>query len=202
MQPLTLPIVQGYLREAATPRSLPRWQLLFAELDRAPDGPLATALTNPLLLWLCRRIYSQDDRDAAELAERPDLGSRRAIENHLLDAFLPAIYRDRGEPSSPWTATQARKYLGFLASYLEETRSPDLPWWRLQQTVRDWRAVSLLVRGASLSALACWLAVWVLRRAGDWQDGSYTGRAGLEKLLLNGPAGPLIRAAGDRIGAI
>ena len=77
-----------------------------------------------------------------------------------------------------------------------------MPWWRLQQTVAGWGAFGLIVRGASLSALACWLGVWVLRRAGDWQDGRYTGRVGLEKLLLGGPAAPLIRAAADRIVAI
>jgi hypothetical protein len=192
MQPLTVATVQGYLREAATPQSLPRWQLVFGQLERAPDGPLATALTNPLMLWLCRRIYGQDHRDPGELAESPGLGNPRAIENHLLDAFLPAIYRDNGGRPPPWTAEQARQWLSFLAVFMEKTRSPDLAWWRLGGTAAGRQLLLRIVRGASLSALACWLAVWVLRRAGDWRDGSYTGRVSLEKLLLGGPAGPVI----------
>ncbi len=202
MQSLTLHAVRRYLREAATLGSLPRWQLVFEQLDSAPDGPLATVLTNPLMLWLCRRIYSEDHRDPRELARSPGLGSRRAIEDHLLGAFLPAIYRDSAGRPSPWTAAQARQWLGFLAVLMEKTRSPDLAWWRLRTTVEGWRSALMIVRGASLSALVCWLAVWVLRRAGDWRGGHYTGRVSPEKLLLGGPAGQAIRPGIHRLNAI
>lgn len=199
MLPLSLPTVRAYLREAAIPRSVPRWQLVFQQLELAPGGPLAAALTNPLLLWLCRRIYSQGDRDPAELAGRPDLGHLRAIEKHLFGAFLPAIYRSNDTQPSPWTTAQARQWLGFLAGSMEQSWSSDLAWWRLRTTVTGWRPLSMLVRGAALSVLACWLAVWVLRRAGDWQNGSYSGRAGIGKLLFNGPAAQAIRLAFDRL---
>jgi len=205
MQELTLPAVRRYLREAATPLSLPRWQLVFTQLKRAPGGPLAAVLTNPLMLWLCRRIYSQDDHDPGELVESPYLGNLRAIEDHLLDAFLPAIYRDTDGRPSRWTAAQARQWLSFLASFMEKTRSPDLAWWRLRTTIAGWQFLLEIVRGASLSALVCWLAVWVLRRSGHWQGGHYTGRASpasLENLLLGGPAGEVIRPGIHRAVAI
>ena len=106
MQELTLPAVRRYLREAATPLSLPRWQLVFTQLKRAPGGPLAAVLTNPLMLWLCRRIYSQDDHDPGELVESPYLGNLRAIE---VICSTPSCPRSTGTPTVGHLAGQPRR---------------------------------------------------------------------------------------------
>jgi hypothetical protein len=124
MLPLSLSTIERYLREAAEPRSLERWQKVFDKLASEPAGPLAAALTNPLMLWLCRRIYGPGGPDPGQLAERPDFDGRRAIENHLLDGFLPAIYRDTGTDDTghpSWTAAQATRWLGFLARFMEQS---------------------------------------------------------------------------------
>lgn len=199
MLALGLPAVKSYLREAAAPSSLSRWQVVFDQLAAEPTGALATTLTNPLMLWLCRRIYAQSGADPGELADRARLDGRRAIENHLLDAFLAAIYRDG---IGPWTAAQARQWLGFLASYMEQTRSSELAWWRFSDVVVGWRAVSAALRGALLGALAWWLSVRVLSQAGDWRAGRYTGRIGLDRLLLRGPVWPVVRPGIDHLIAV
>lgn len=195
MLPLSLSAVESYLREAANPKLLPRWQLVFDQLAIAPDGPLAAVLANPLMLWLCRRIYGYGGSDPGQLVENAGLGSRRAIENHLLDAFLPAIYRDSSDDGHRplWTAEQARQWLGFLANFMEQDRSSELEWWRLRRAVAGWRAVGAAVRGALLAALAWWLVVWILKRDGDWRGGQYTGTVSPDNLLLKGPIGPVIR---------
>ena len=201
MLPLSLTTVERYLTEAAEPRSLSRWQTVFAKLSSEPYGPLASVLTNPLMLWLCRRIYGPGGPDPGQLAQRPDLHGRRAIENHLLDGFLPAIYRDAGHRRG-WTAEQATQWFGFLARFMEQTRASELGWWQFRRAVAGWRALRAAVQGALLAGLVWWLAVWVLRRAGDWRGGHYTGKAGLDKLLLSGPLGPVIRPGIDRLVAV
>jgi len=195
MLPLSLSAVESYLREAANPKLLPRWRVVFDQLAIAPDGPLAAVLTNPLMLWLCRRIYGYEGSDPGQLVENTGLSSRRAIENHLLDAFLPAIYRDSSDDGHrpPWTAGQARRWLGFLANFMEQNRSSELEWWRLRRAVAGWRAIGAAVRGALLAVLAWWLVVWILKRDGDWRGGHYAGTVSLDNLLLKGPIGPVIR---------
>jgi hypothetical protein len=180
MLPLGLPQVTRYLKESAAPQAVPRWQHAFDQLDAEPDGPLATALTNPLMLWLCQRIYRRDGADPGELVTMARLVGRRAIENHLLDAFLPAAYEDS---PGQWTEAQARKWLTFLASYMERTRSTELAWWRLRKAVAWWRGLEALLRGALLVVLAWWLLAGMQRWAGAWPH----------RPLLGGPLGPVIR---------
>ena len=201
MLPLSLLAARSYLQESAVPRLLPRWQKVFDQLAADPAGPLAATLTNPLMLWLCRRVYGHGDFDPGDLAEKAVLSNQRALENHLLDAFLPAIYRDTrddGAPS-PWNAAQAQRWLGFLAGFLDHTRSTEIAWWELRKEVAGWRALSSAARAVMFLTLTWVLVVWVLRRAGDWRDGYYTGTVSLDRLLLAGPLGPVIRPGVDRL---
>ena len=55
-----------------------------------PGGGLALALSNPLMLSLCRFIYT--DRSADELADRYRFAQRAAIDDHLLGRFVHAAY--------------------------------------------------------------------------------------------------------------
>jgi hypothetical protein len=98
------------------------------------------ALTTPLMLSLAREIYNPSPAGyAAELPDPAELcdsvmDSREAVERHLLDAFIPAAYRPRPGRAGrcDWSASQARRYLAFLASYLErQTSGTDLAWWIL-----------------------------------------------------------------------
>jgi hypothetical protein len=198
MLPLSVPAVRGYLREATAQATVAAWNVVFARIEAEPRGSLAAALTNPLMLWLCRTIYGSGDLDPARLADRALLSDQIAVENHLLDAFVPAIYRAKSSASGDrWTAEKAGDWLGFLASEQTTTRLPDLGWWRLNSAVRGMRTAGAAIRGACLAVLGWQLAAWVLKRQHDWRGGVYAGEVGLNKILLSGPVGLAARPSMD-----
>lgn len=128
---------ENYLRRAVAPARVPRWQ---AVLDRLhTDEELAAALSTPLMVWLARTVYAPADSVPGELADTGRLPNREAIENHLLDGLVPAVYREEprpaGAPHNPrWTSRQARRWLGFLADHLARLGSGDLAWWQLYRS--------------------------------------------------------------------
>ena len=196
--PLRPAEVQEYLIKATSEIPVGRWKVVFTRLAIDPHGPLAMALTNPLMLWLCRTIYESGESNPGELADLVRFSDQEAIEDHLLDALIPALYPGVGRPCRRWTASQAERWLAFLADYLDKTRVPYLSWWRLDQAVpAAWRALGAAVRGGLLAAAAWGLAVWVLWRCHEWIDGRYVRHIALPTLLFNGPAGPRLRSFAD-----
>jgi hypothetical protein len=106
-----------------------RWQPVIAHLRRHPTGPLAQALSTPLMVDLARTA------DPAGLLGLPD---RAAIEDHLLDAFLPTTYAQHPAPPPPalksptprrYRPEQARHWLTSLA------QTQELAWWHLVQAI-------------------------------------------------------------------
>ena len=101
------------------------------------------ALANPLMLSLAREIYNPRPgtysghlRNPAELCA-PAM-TRGLIEQHLIDAFIPAAYRPfpsaPGRRHRPWSSSDAERWLTFLARYLEYTiASPGFAWWQLDR---------------------------------------------------------------------
>jgi hypothetical protein len=89
-------------------------------------------------------------------------GDQAAVEHHLLDNFVPAIYTD--PPAAPGQATAtvrrrsdpaaARRYLAFLAGHLQQHNTRDLAWWELALAVPR-RAIGLVV--GLLVGLLGWL---------------------------------------------
>jgi hypothetical protein len=78
-------------------------------------------------------------REPAELC-LPAMNSRDTIEQYLLDAYIPAAYRQ--PPSSPgprrktFTSADAERWLKFLAQHLErDIASPDFAWWQLERAL-------------------------------------------------------------------
>ncbi len=69
-----------------------RWQPVFHHLRLHPDGPLAHALSTPLMVHLARTAYTRPGAVPADLCNPNRFGGRAAIEEHLLDAYLPGIY--------------------------------------------------------------------------------------------------------------
>ncbi|MEV6521691.1 hypothetical protein AB0M43_07130 [Longispora sp. NPDC051575] len=111
-----------------------RWAPVLDVLAAEPTGPLAAALSTPLTVFLARVVYRAVDRDPAELTRFADA---TAITDHLLDAFLPAVYDDPGPPApgTPrhprYPAERARHWLTFLATRLREPGDNEMAWWRL-----------------------------------------------------------------------
>ncbi|MFE4574167.1 helix-turn-helix domain-containing protein [Streptomyces chartreusis] len=123
-----------------------------------PDSPLATVLRTPLMVALARTVYSDTpDHDPASLLDTERFGSPEKLEDHLLDNFIPTVYRHRLHGSSSggshpgFDADRARHWLGYLAHHLTGLKTPDLAWWRLGNGLR--RSTRTLVT-AVLLALA------------------------------------------------
>ncbi|GAA2825141.1 NACHT domain-containing protein [Kitasatospora paracochleata] len=161
---------------------------------RTPGGAnLAAALTTPLMVSLARTMYSDaPDRDPAELLDTARFPTVRALEEHLLAGFLPAVYRPAvPEPDAPgprrrkWDPERAEYWLGHLAQHLVrlDRDQQDLGWWQLGDTVRrSTRVLAVVVATALAVALPNWL-VYPLVTAGG------IGEALLQGSLMGPVAG-------------
>jgi hypothetical protein len=120
------------------------WQPVVEHLRRQPAGPLAQALSTPLMVDLARTAYARPAADPAELLDPDRFPERAAIEDHLLDAFLPATYALRPAAPAPalrsptprrYRPDQAHQWLTSLALHLAQRQTHELAWWRLVDTV-------------------------------------------------------------------
>ncbi|WP_428935976.1 trypsin-like peptidase domain-containing protein [Streptomyces sp. ACT015] len=164
LDPLDPRDLATYLRRASPPapggdESSTAWEPVLRELARRPRGEgaenVARVLGTPLMVALARTVYqsangrSPEDRSVPEdLLDVRRFPTARAVEDHLLAAFLPAAYdappagahavqpRRRG-----WDAEQAAPWLGYLARHLDRLGQGgqvvrDLAWWELGTTLR------------------------------------------------------------------
>jgi hypothetical protein len=137
LQPVTTEDAAGFLeRGTAGPRAK-SLQLVVAALRSRPVGPLAEALSSPLMVGLVRSSYGDSGDMTAGLTE---LGDRATIENRLLDGLAGARFGSRAtselaRPQEPWSAPDADRWLTFLACHLTRLRTYDLDWPRLRYAV-------------------------------------------------------------------
>jgi len=125
-----------------------RWAPVFAHLRAHPDGYLATALSSPLMVALARIVYTGPAAEPAELLHPDQFISPKAIEEHLLEAFIPAAYAHHPPPpalnqqakTTPrYRPELARTYLTFLARDLHQRCTHDMAWWQLHRALTPWR---------------------------------------------------------------
>lgn len=140
-----------------------RWQPVADRLRRDRDCPLARVLSTPLMVDLARAAYRSPDNDPADLLDQRRFPDQTAIEDHLLDAFLPATYAERPQPPGAeargYRPDQARRWLRFLAHHLQNTRTGDFAWWQLVAAIpRATRGLVLGLPSACLFTLAGLLA--------------------------------------------
>src|SRR5581483_11205831 len=109
-----------------------------------PAGPLARALSSPLMVALVRATYTGSGEVGAVLAQ-PGLTeadmSEEAVESRLLGGLIEATFGARAtseedRPDQPWSGRDADRWLTFLARHLARWRSYDLDWRRLRYAVR------------------------------------------------------------------
>lgn len=145
MDPVDLADAARFLT-ARQPPCDARWQPVIEHLRRHPQGPLAQAMSTPLMLDLARTAYNGPASDPAELSNAVCFPDRTSIEEHLLGTFLPTAYPRQLPPPTRTAAIrpavphqydpeQARRWLTFLARHLQRTRSRDLAWWQLADTI-------------------------------------------------------------------
>jgi DNA-binding SARP family transcriptional activator len=175
-----------------------RWQPVEQWLRRQTDSPLARALRTPLMVDLARTAYTHPNTDPGELCDTDRFGGSELIEDHLLDAYLPASYAHRPTPPAPhgrpvpprtYTPTQAERWLSFLARRLQDQQTRDIAWWRLDRMMpRHVAGLYLGLPPALLFAATGWVA------AGP--------AAGLVYGLAFGLAGWLAHTVGERPGPL
>lgn len=159
LHPLRIAERMEYLVEATPPGHGERWREVFAALDRDPDGGLAAVLTNPLMLWLARTVYEQPHTRPSELLERAEVDG--GVEVHLLEHFVPAVYRGGSGRPSRWRPGLARRCLGYVAAEVGE--SQEFSWWTLGSSPGSWRRLRALLFGGAAATGLLW-AVEAYRR--------------------------------------
>ncbi|MGH3709712.1 MAG: NACHT domain-containing protein [Pseudonocardiaceae bacterium] len=141
LEPISLRDTIMFL-SASTVASSDRWNPVFEHLRTQPMGPLAEALSTPLMVSLARTVYTNPATNPTDLLDSKIFTTRRNVEQHLLDAFLLATYREHrpppptSRPSHParphYRTEQVQRWLTFLACHLRWLRTRDLAWWQLQ----------------------------------------------------------------------
>ncbi|MFI1018026.1 NACHT domain-containing protein [Streptomyces sp. NPDC020965] len=166
-QPVGLADATAYLLASAVPQLRREWKLLLDAADREPDGPVALALSSPLMIWLARRGLRTPPSDPLELLRLPS-PTRDSVERHLLDLILPAVFTeqphapDRLHAPGQWSADRARHWLRYLARHLTNLRTTELSWWDLHRAT--------LVRTLALPTLllVCVALSGIYGAASDW----------------------------------
>ncbi|MGF1429080.1 NACHT domain-containing protein [Kitasatospora sp. LaBMicrA B282] len=156
LQPLAPHALASYLPRTSRPHTGADWSRVLAALAD-PAGPphLREVLTTPLMTALARTAYSDTGADPDELLYFP---TREALEDHLLDRLIPAVY-DSGPTSGRWTADQAYRWLHRLA----RTPGHRITWW-------EWGGRTQRVVAEVLTRLAVFLAAGATFWAGSRSD--------------------------------
>lgn len=140
--------VLTYLRDSAGGSS--RWDPVRQAIDASRDLPLAQVLTTPLMAFLARTIYNPRPGEnlaagtpsPIELLDGQRFPDQQAVKRHLYDNFVPAAYRPRSDrpEGDKWRASQAQRWLEFLATDLQDRQSgaSDLAWWQLRGAAPRW----------------------------------------------------------------
>jgi hypothetical protein len=133
---LTLDDLGGYLpRTTRKAGGGTAWDPVLTELREHPDSRasinLTAVLATPLMVTLARASYSDSPaRDPAALLDTQRFDTPDALEDHLLDSFVPTVYRRR-IGRRRFDPDRARHWLGYLAHHLTRRGTPDLAWWQL-----------------------------------------------------------------------
>ncbi|MFI5690058.1 NACHT domain-containing protein [Streptomyces sp. NPDC051636] len=164
--PLRPTVAADYLERCLPPRPAPAWERILQDL-RAPVpahsvAALADLAATPLGLWLLRTVYVTPGADPAPLLDPDHFRDSPALRAHLLDHLVGSLITTRppGEhptevfrPSTRHDPDQVRRWLGFLAHYLDTRGTRDFAWWQLARNTDALTPTTRVAFGA-LTALA------------------------------------------------
>lgn len=160
LEDLTLDDAERYLVASTGKNRTAEWEAVFAHLRAEPDElasrNLAPVLATPLMVMLARTTYNDTAaHDPAELLDTHRFPAREAIEEHLLSAYLDAVYDPRrsNNPRRPVRPENARHWLGYLAAHLEECNTHELAWWQLPSALHRRTRILITVAGSGLVIL-------------------------------------------------
>ncbi|WP_221348326.1 NACHT domain-containing protein [Streptomyces beigongshangae] len=164
LRPLDFATARRHLERTARPDadgSTP-WTPVLAD----PPAPLAEVMASPLMVALARTVYGDASRDPAELGDTARFPTAGHIEEHLLDAFVPAAFGGAGPGNGPWSPDAAHRWLRRLARDTGGTGGADgsggagtwrLAWWELPAAMPR----ALRVSGPAVLALVASAALLV-----------------------------------------
>jgi hypothetical protein len=136
-------------------RTVTQWQPVFDVMRERPDGVLAEAFSTPLMVSLARAVFTDPAKNPTGLLDTERFPTAAAIEHHLLDGYIPALYTDSPTPPSTsdlgrYRPRQAQRWLTFVATHLARQKTRDFAWWQLPGT-------RTLTGIAFLSTMCLWL---------------------------------------------
>lgn len=112
------------------------WESVLPRLATPAGNVLRQVLTTPLMVYLIRVIYSDTPgNDPAELLDSERFPTSQALEQHLLAAFIPTVFRSAVAAGGRWKPQQADRWLTYLAGHLRRLDTQDLAWWQLRDSV-------------------------------------------------------------------
>lgn len=127
-----------------------RWRPVTAALLAQPGGPLASALSSPLMVHLARTVYASPGSRPEELQL---FSTHEAIESVLLGGYVPTVYGPRVDVvdtyrvrrrTSVWPVGDVARWLKVLARWPGQ----EFLWWHLVLAFPRWvpaAGVSLVV---------------------------------------------------------
>ncbi|GAA1452259.1 hypothetical protein GCM10009602_53760 [Nocardiopsis tropica] len=139
IEPIRVEDTAAYLTEPEVANSH-RWSVVIDRIRREPRGPLAHALSTPLMINLARSIYRPSSSPPEELTS---FTTTPEITSHLLKKYLPTVFT-AGEHD------KAQYWLSFLSNHLHEQGGPDFEWWHLTRAVPRWLILLLITLVSTL----------------------------------------------------
>jgi NACHT domain len=141
-----LPLTTRQIHDPGGDLPTTKWEPVLTYLRENPDQPVAQTvvgvLSTPLMTSMARAVYSDTSADPTDLLD-DRFADPDALEEHLLEAFIPAAYsRHLIAPDDSLASArvqyrpeQARDWLRFLVRHLDQLRTRDLAWWQVVHAV-------------------------------------------------------------------
>jgi hypothetical protein len=153
--PLDQTVVRKYLCQGNA-----AWTVFYDAADQRPDDAdvqaALTTLTTPLGVTLADEVFHRPGAPSPTRLLAVEPPSPQAVLDQLVDAMVDAAFDpmseagfDLDEPRRPvgdeprrvWRrASQARRWLGFLAVNMRDARVPNVRWWSLEYSMPGWVA--------------------------------------------------------------
>jgi len=179
LQPVAAEDAAIFIERGTTGPRADGWHRVAAALRSHPAGPLAEALSSPLMVALIRSSRANGGELAGEMAGGLAMtGDPAAIEHRILDGLVDAAFSSQAtsedaRPQRYWSAAGADRWLTFLARLLARLGTYDLDWLRLRYAMPAFRGP--LRRAAFTAALAAVMAGTVFGLSRGVTSGAYQG---------------------------
>jgi hypothetical protein len=108
-----------------------RWQAVFDSISSKPDGTLATALSDPRIVYLARAVYQCATSQPGEMILAAKEHSGPSIEQFLLTRLIRALWTagNTWELTTPWSPDRAVGWLRYVRDNVCNPDNGEISWW-------------------------------------------------------------------------